>query len=93
MDGSGFALTGNGKKGGKAGIKCWDCPNFKIQYEPIGKISTGIWDFGRAKCTKHDLVVDFPNHRKLKKLECVEEREMKGGEVGEGYTDNRNGCR
>lgn len=55
------------------GMKCWDCPHFKIQYEPIGKIKTGIWDFGRAKCNKHDLIVNFPDHRKLKKLQCVEE--------------------
>ena len=54
-------------------MKCCECEHFKIQYEPIGKIRTGIWDFGRAKCMKHDLIVDFPNHGKLKKLECVEE--------------------
>ena len=56
-------------------MNCWDCPYFKIQYEPI-KDSTGIWDFGRAKCTKHDLIVDFPDHRKLKKLKCVEEQKQ-----------------
>ncbi len=56
--------------------KCFDCPSFKILYEPIGKIRTGIWDFGKAKCVKHDLVVDFASHRKLKKLECVEEQVM-----------------
>lgn len=52
-------------------MKCLDCPYFKIQYEPIGKISTGIWDFGRAECNKYDLIVEFPDHRKLKKLQCV----------------------
>ena len=56
-------------------MMCWKCPNFKIVYEPLKSID-GIWDFGRAKCTKHDLVVDFPNHRKLKKYEnrirCLE---------------------
>lgn len=52
-------------------MKCLDCPHFKIQYEPIGKISTGIWDFGRAKCNKYDLIVEFADHRKLKKLKCV----------------------
>jgi len=57
------------------GMKCWECEHFKIQYEPIGKISTGIWDFGRAKCTKHNLVVDFTDHRKLKKLKCIEQKQ------------------
>lgn len=57
-------------------MKCCDCPHFKIQYEPIGKISTGIWDFGRAKCKKHNLVIDFADHRKLKKLECIEQQEQ-----------------
>lgn len=52
-------------------MKCWECAHFKIQYEPLHGIS-GLYDFGRAKCEKHDLIVDFPNHRKLKKLECVE---------------------
>lgn len=55
-------------------MKCWDCEHFKIQYEPLKGLS-GIWDFGRAKCSKHDLIVDFPDHRKLKKLVCVEEEE------------------
>ena len=53
-------------------MKCWECEHFKIQYEPL-RSGSGIWDFGRAKCMKHDLIVDFPNHGKLKKLECVEE--------------------
>ena len=51
--------------------KCWECPHLKIQYEPLRGIG-GVWDFGRAKCEKHDLIVDFPDRRKLKKLECVE---------------------
>ena len=59
-------------------MKCWECKHFEIQYKPIGKISTGIWDFGRAKCTKYDLIVDFPDNRKLKKLECIEEQKQEG---------------
>ena len=55
-------------------MKCWECEHFKIKYEPIGKISTGMWDFGRAVCEKHDLFVDFPDHRKLKKLVCIENK-------------------
>lgn len=54
-------------------MKCWDCPDFKILYAPIKVKGGGVWDFGKAKCTKHDLVVYFPNQGKLKKLQCVEE--------------------
>lgn len=54
-------------------MKCCDCEHFKILQEPIRAGGGGYWDFGRAKCMKHNLVVDFPNHGKLRKLECVEE--------------------
>ena len=69
-------------------MKCWECKHFKIQYKPIGKINTGIWDFGQAKCTKHDLIVDFPDNRKLKKLECIEEQKQEKAVSG---NDNRTG--
>ena len=55
-------------------MKCVDCPHFKILYDPIGK-GTEIWDYGKAKCKKHDLYVDFPSKRKLNKLECWEEQD------------------
>ena len=55
-------------------MRCKDCPHFKIMYNPI-KHGTEIWDMGKAKCEKHDLIVDFINKRKLNKLECVEETE------------------
>lgn len=55
-------------------MKCADCPHFKILYGPIGK-RTEIWDFGKAKCEKHDLYVDFASKRKLNKLECLEEQD------------------
>ncbi len=35
-----------------------------------------------AKCEKHNLVADFPDHRKLKKLNCIKE-EKKYWEVTE----------
>jgi hypothetical protein len=54
-------------------VKCVDCPHFKILYAPIGKEPDNIWDFGRAKCEKHDLCVDFASKRKLNKLKCWEE--------------------
>jgi len=52
---------------------CKDCQYFKILYEPIR--TTGVlWDLGRAKCEKHNLITDFANHGKFKRLECVEMR-------------------
>mgnify|MGYP003571332546 CR=1 FL=1 len=52
-------------------MNCIDCPHFKIAYWPI-KADKGYWDLGRAVCEKHDLVTDFANRGKLKRLECVE---------------------
>ena len=54
-------------------MKCWDCPHFKIKAEPL-KSGKAIWDLGRAKCEKNDLVVEFSSHRYLKSLECVEKK-------------------
>ena len=59
---------------------CWNCKHFKIQYEPI-KSKGACWDLGRAKCMKYDLVVDFLNHGKLKRLECAECKNNKQREV------------
>lgn len=50
---------------------CKDCPCFRIKYEPL-RCGGQLWDFGQAECKKHDLVVDFASHRKLNRLECVE---------------------
>lgn len=60
-------------------MKCWDCPHFHIVQEPIRAGNGGYWDLGMARCEKLKLVVDFANHGKLKKLECVEKdkKEMK----------------
>lgn len=55
-------------------MNCIDCPHFHIDYEPI-KADKGYWDLGRAVCKKHDLVTDFANRGKLKRLKCVEETE------------------
>lgn len=54
-------------------MKCMECPHFKINYEPIRADGGGYWDLGCATCEKHNLTVDFANHGKLKRLECVEE--------------------
>lgn len=52
-------------------MNCVECEHFKILYPPMGH-----YDCGRAKCEKHDLVVDYINKRKLKKLTCIEEVEV-----------------
>lgn len=49
---------------------CKDCKDFRIVAEPI-KADGCIWDLGQAKCEKYNMVVDFTDHRKLNKLECV----------------------
>ena len=55
-------------------MKCWDCQYFRIIQEPIKADGGGYWDLGAAVCDKLNLIVDFMNHRKLKKLECAEEK-------------------
>ena len=52
-------------------MKCWDCDYFKIIQEPL-RVGKDIYDLGRAECTNFDLVVDFINHGKLKRLECID---------------------
>ena len=47
---------------------CKDCPHFHIDYEPIKGV-----DFGRASCSKYDLITDFLDHRKFERLICIEE--------------------
>ena len=55
--------------------KCRDCPYFKVLYEPI-KSGKDVWDLGKAKCTKYDLVTDFISHRKFGKLNCILEKSL-----------------
>ena len=62
-------------------MKCYECPHFRIEYKPIRASDGGYWDFGRAKCMKHNLIVDFPDHRKLKNLKCVEEVQPEKAEM------------
>jgi len=61
-------------------MKCVDCPHYHKLYEPL-KSKGAMFDFGRAKCDKYDLIVDFAHEGKLKKLKCVEHQGTKGGEV------------
>ena len=51
-------------------MKCKDCKYFHVIAESI-KDDVGVWDLGQAKCEQYNMVVDFMDHRKLNKLECV----------------------
>jgi len=56
-------------------MTCDKCEHLKILYEPLR--DKGImWDFGRAKCMKHNLITDFANHSKFKQLSCPKESEV-----------------
>ena len=55
-------------------MTCDKCVYFKILYEPLR--DTGeLWDMGRAKCDKHNLITDFTNHGKFKWLDTCEDYE------------------
>ena len=51
--------------------KCLECEYFHIRMKPL-RTPGVLWDMGLAECKKHNLVVDFANHGKLKRLECKE---------------------
>lgn len=61
-------------------MKCVECEHFQIKYEPI-KDSSAIWDPGRAVCKKYNLTVDFTSHRRLNRLDCVEDDEVTFAQV------------
>ena len=50
-------------------MTCDKCEHFRILYEPI-RTKGDLWDLGRARCEKHNLIVDFANHGKFKRLKC-----------------------
>ena len=50
-------------------MNCEKCEHFKILYEPL-KSKGVLYDLGRAICKKYDLVTDFCNHGKFKRLQC-----------------------
>jgi hypothetical protein len=56
-------------------MKCLDCVHFRIRQEPIRSGGGIPLDFGMAECDKYNLVVDFASHRKLNKLECVDDEQ------------------
>ena len=45
-------------------MSCDRCKYFKIMYEPL-RTQGVLWDLGRAKCERHDLITDFANHSKF----------------------------
>lgn len=55
---------------------CDKCEHFNILYEPLRSRGV-IWDLGRAHCKKHNLIVDFANHGKFKRLECPDKEAKK----------------
>lgn len=50
-------------------MTCDKCEHFKIMYEPQRSMGM-LLDLGRACCRKHNLIADFANHGKFKRLEC-----------------------
>ena len=53
-------------------MTCDQCQHFKIIQEPMKGID-GLYDLGRAECKKYNLVTDFINHSKFKRLETCED--------------------
>lgn len=53
-------------------MKCADCPYFKILHMPLHD-DDAIYYFGKAKCMKHNHIVDFGYKGKFKKMNCIEE--------------------
>lgn len=52
-------------------MTCDKCKHFKVLYEPL-RTKGELWDMGRAKCNKHDLITDFANHGKFKRLDTCD---------------------
>lgn len=62
-------------------MTCDKCKHFKVLYEPL-RTTGELWDMGRAKCDKHDLITDFANHGKFKRLATCEYFESQDEQVG-----------
>ncbi len=63
-------------------MTCDECKYFNILHEPL-RTEGELWDFGRAKCEKHNLITDFANHEKFKRLDTCEDFELAESEGGE----------
>lgn len=64
-------------------MTCDKCKYFHILYEPLRSGGT-LWDLGRAKCEKNDLIVDFANHGRFKRLSTCENFEVAESEDERG---------
>lgn len=54
--------------------KCVECEFFHDLYKPIKGDGIGVYDAGRCKCEKHNLVCDYVSTQQLNKLVCIEEK-------------------
>lgn len=62
-------------------MNCAECEHLKIVNQPLRGMY-GLYELGYAKCTKHNLITDFVDMRKFKKMTCPTESE------GENETDS-----
>ncbi len=60
-------------------MKCADCPYLKILYMPL-RDNNPIYDFGKAKCMKYNLNINFEYKGKFKKMNCIKEEKGAGNE-------------
>jgi hypothetical protein len=60
-------------------MTCDKCKHFKVLYEPL-RTPGILWDMGRAKCEKHNLITDFADHSKFKRLDTCENFESQESE-------------
>lgn len=51
---------------------CKNCEHFRIECDPQ-IIGGECWDFGRATCSKYNLVTEFRTRHKFETLSCVED--------------------
>lgn len=61
-------------------MTCDKCKHFKILNEPL-RTRGELWDTGTVRCDKHNLIADFANHGKFKRLDTCEDFESKESEV------------
>lgn len=61
-------------------MTCDECKYFKIIQEPLRTEGT-IFDFGRVRCEKHNLISDFCSisHKEFEQLDTCEDFEPQEG--------------
>lgn len=62
-------------------MTCDKCKYFKILCEPL-RTTGELWDMGKAKCEKHNLITDFANHRKFKQLDTCDDFDLAESKKG-----------